>query len=154
MNRIPTPPILSLAFSRIMLVAMMVPMLSACKVPDDPEGTTRNVKEGTLKVGALVAPLDDVDTAAIARIADALQVESDIRTGDPHNLFALLEAGELHVVAGRIPSNTPFASQVGLTNPLGRIAVGSDTEDRVLAIRKGENLFLVTINRAIRELSR
>ena len=141
--------------ARIVLVVAVavVSLLTACKVPEDPYGTTGQVTKGTLKVGALMEPLDEVETRAVARIADTLQAQTDIVTGDPHSLFAQLDKGELHIVAGRIPSNTPFAPHVGLTDPVAQVTVGDETKDRVLAIRKGENQFLVTVNRAIRRIS-
>lgn len=140
--------------SRVVLLVAISSLPTACKVPADPESTTQEVTRSKLKVGALINPLDDVETRAVARVADALQANVDLVVGDPHSLFALLEKGELHLIAGRIPSNTPFASDVGLTDPIGQVTVGDDTEDRVLAIRRGENRFLTTANRAIRAISR
>lgn len=133
------------------LVAMLVmSLLIACKVPDDPEGTTEEVTGNILRVGTLIEPLGRADADAVARVANAVQAETELVTGDPHTLFAQLEDGKIHLIAGRIPASTPFAADVALTDPLGGIMLGNDTEDRVLAIRKGENRFLITVNRAIR----
>ncbi|HEY9039553.1 MAG TPA: enoyl-CoA hydratase [Roseovarius sp.] len=127
-------------------------LLSACKVPDDPEHTTQDVTGSVLKVGALTDPLDPVEADVVTLLAGMLQAEPEVVRGDPHGLFAQLEAGKIHVVAGRIPSDTPFAADVALTDPLGQLTLAEDTEDRVLAIQKGENRFLGTLNRAIREV--
>lgn len=131
------------------VMALTLLFLTACKLPDDPEGTTKKVTGGILRVGALIEPLDRVDADAVARVAKAMQAEPEFVTGDPHSLFAWLEDGEIHLVAGRIPANTPFSADVALSNPLGSIMIGDNAEKRVLAIRKGENRFLVTVNRAI-----
>ena len=145
-------PIRSLSFQIVWLLttALTVFLLSGCKVPEDPEGTTKEVIGGVLKVGALTQTLDDVDADAVALIAEALQAEPELATADPHTLFAQLEDGKIHLVAGRIPANTPFAADVALTDPVGHLVLGEDSEDRVLAIRKGENRFLIVVNRAIR----
>jgi hypothetical protein len=124
-------------------------LLLACNLPDDPDGTTETVTGGVLRIGALTDPLDPVDAEAVARVAKALQAEPEFMTADPHTLFVQLEDGTLHVVAGRIPVTTPFSGDVALSDPMGRVMLGDDTEDRVLAIRKGENRFLIAVNRAI-----
>lgn len=138
---------------RVLVAALTLSLLSACKVPEDPEGTTEAVTGQHLRIGALTQALDPVEAQALSRLAQVLGAEQDVVTGDPHTLFSQLETGELHVIAGRIPANTPFAADVALTDPLGRVKIGADREDRVLAIRKGENRFLVTVNRAIREVT-
>lgn len=128
--------------------------LAACKIPADPEGTTDAVTGDILRVGALIEPLDQLDAYAVARVADAVQAETELVTGDPHSLFAQLEDGEIHLVAGRIPASTPFADNVALTDPMGQVVLGGKTKERVLAVRKGENRFLITVNRAIRGLAK
>lgn len=144
---------MSSQFLHAFLAVLAFSLLSACKVPDDPEGTTEKVMDNVLKVGALIEPLDRVDGGAVARIANAFQAETRIVTGDPHTLFAQLEDGEIHLVVGRIPANTPFTSAIALSDPLGSIMLGDHTEDRVLAVRKGENRFLISVNRAIEGLA-
>lgn len=134
---------------RVLMALLTFSLLSACKVPNDPEGTTEEVTRNVLRVGALIEPLDRVDGDAVVRVANAMQAEMELVTGDPHTLFAQLQRGKIHLIAGRIPANTPFASDVALTDPLGSIVLGNDTEDRVLAIRKGENRFLISVNSAI-----
>lgn len=132
------------------MALLAMSMLAACKVPDDPEGTTKEVTDGVLRVGILTQQLDPVDAAAVALVAHALPAEPELVTGDPHTLFAQLEDGKIHLVAGGIPASTPFAADVALTAPVGSVTVRGETEDRVLALRKGENRFLVAVNRAVR----
>lgn len=143
---------LSLQIMRLLTALLTFTMLAGCKFPADPDDTTKEVRSSVLRVGALTQTLDDVDADAIALVAEALQAELEFVTADPHTLFALLENGEIHLVAGRIPANTPFAADVALTDPVGHVVLGGDTEDQVLALRKGENRFLITVNRAIRGL--
>ncbi len=139
---------------RPLIAALALAVLAACKVPADPEGTTVEVTGDVLKVGALTTPLDTTDAEAVRRISEAMQAQTELVTGDPHSLFTQLEEGAIHLVAGRIPANTPFAADVGLSAPIGRIQLAGESEDRVLAIRKGENRFLVTLNRAIKGMGK
>lgn len=142
-------------FQNIGLVSAVLAfaLLPGCKVPDDPEGTTEAVTGSVLKVGALTEILDQVDANAISQIAKALQTEPELVTADPHTLFAQLTEGKIHILAGRIPANTPFTADAALSVPIGRVALGDDVEDQVLAVRKGENKFLITVNRAIEKMA-
>lgn len=145
MSLIPDP----LQFCCRLILVLSVTLLPACKVPVDPEGTTDEVTGAVLVVGALGSPLDPVDADAIASIAASMHAEPKITIGDPHTLFAQLQDGQVHIVAGAIPANTPFADDVALSDPMGDVTLPDGSEDRVLAIRKGENRFLVTVNRAL-----
>ncbi|MGR3761310.1 enoyl-CoA hydratase [Roseobacteraceae bacterium NS-SX3] len=127
-------------------------LLTACQLPRDPEGTTRTVSGATLRVGALIVPLTEPDSRAIDATAQALSAQVEIVEGDPHQLFAMLEEGEIHMVAGRLPASSPFKTRVGLSNPIGGLQLKGETVDRVLAVRKGENRFLMTVNQAIGSL--
>ncbi|WP_133176234.1 enoyl-CoA hydratase [Pelagivirga sediminicola] len=143
---------MSSQFLRVLMAVLTFSLLSACKVPDDPEGTTEKVMDNVLRVGALIEPLDQADAAAVTRVANVFRATPEFVTGDPHTLFAQLEDGEIHLVVGRIPANTPFTSDIALSDPLGSIMLGDHTDDRVLAVRKGENRFLISVNRAIEGL--
>lgn len=127
-------------------------VLAACKVPADPEGTSDRVRGGVLTVGAL-APLHEADRRAVAQLARAFDARLQLVQDDPHRLFALLEEGQIQVVAGRIPASTPFKPSVALSVPVGQITRAGRTEDQVLAFRRGENAFLVRANRALRDIA-
>lgn len=133
----------------IFLAGAVVLLLSGCWMPRDPEGTTERVRGGTLHLGVLGTVLSDAEERAVAAVADALDAEVSRDTADPHRLFAMLGAGEIDIVVGGVPEDTPFASRVGLTRSIGKVRVGDRLEDRVLAIRQGENRFLMTVNRTL-----
>ena len=97
---------------------MCILLVTGCRLPLDPEGTSDEVQGATLKVGALMSPLDAVETQAVAAIASTFEATPVISGGDPHTLFSMLEDGELHVVLGRLPKGTPFAPEIALTDPI------------------------------------
>ncbi len=132
------------------LLLSAVLALSACVLPKDPERTTERVSGRELVVGVLADELSDPDRRVIDALAQRLGARPAPRTGPAHLLLALLEEGEVHLLAGDIPADTPLAAKAGLSNAVGRLhrPDGSE-EDRVLLIRQGENRFLGELNRAI-----
>ena len=135
-----------------LLTFLLLLSLAACKFPADPEGTSDEVRGAVLKVGALTQ-LQDADKRAIDQIARAFHAELQVVQDDPHRLFALLEQGRLHIVAGQIPEDTPFRHSVALSDPVGTLTLNGKTKQQVLALRRGENAFLVTVNRALQEVA-
>ncbi|WP_281984900.1 enoyl-CoA hydratase [Thalassorhabdomicrobium marinisediminis] len=132
----------------------MLVLLAACYVPADPEGTTEDVTGSTLRVGLLTPELTEREDKALTRLAEALKAGIELRTGDPHQLFDQLTHGALHILAGQIPADTPFADHAALSDPLGVVMTPDGAEDWVLLLRRGENRFLVTVNRAIKGAGR
>ncbi|WP_255328602.1 enoyl-CoA hydratase [Paracoccus albicereus] len=123
--------------------------IAACRFPADPEGTTDEVEGAVLKVGEL-SELGEADQQAVALVAYNLSAEVRISRGDPHTLFNALEEGRLHLIAGALPMDTPFAKDVALTRPVGKLERDGDQVDQVLAVRQGENAFLIRVDRAIK----
>jgi hypothetical protein len=48
-----------------------------------------------------------------------------------------------------VPESTPFQKELGLSKPVGRLHSAHEEEDRVIAVRPGENAFLLKVNQAI-----
>lgn len=130
-----------------MLVAAL--LLSGCLLPQDPEGTTRNVTGGELRVGLIRTGDEGSDMEALQRIAAVFDAELALEEGNPHRLIEALGTGELHLVAGGIPKDSPLARHAGVTRAFGTVQIGGEAKDRVLLLRKGENRFLVLINDAL-----
>ncbi|OJH45745.1 enoyl-CoA hydratase [Paracoccus sp. SM22M-07] len=129
-------------------------LLAACQLPKDPEGTTRDVEGKVLIVGTFEEPLPSVDREAVERIAAELEARVELRPGNPHLLLNELSHGDVHLLAGGIPSDSPLAKHAGATNPIGHVTIGPDRVERVLLIRPGENRFLFRLNKALRPLTR
>ena len=118
-------------YRHLIAVALLV-VLAACQLPKDPENTTDTVQGAVLKVGVLQDPLPE----------------------DPHQMLDALEGGDLHLLAGGIPKDSPLTEHTGMTNPIGYVTVGADRPERVLLLRRGENRFLMRSNMALRPLTR
>jgi hypothetical protein len=132
----------------LLLAAALV--LTGCVLPKDPERTTERVRGGELVVGVLTDALSTPDRRVIEALAARLGARAAPRTGPAHLLLALLEEGEVHLLAGDIPADTPLAARAGLSNGAGRLHLpDGGVEDRVLLIRAGENRFLAELNQAI-----
>lgn len=135
------------------LSAFIIVAIAGCNFPNDPEGTLASVRNATLDAGVASPELADEDRAALEAIARGAGAELVLHQGNVHDLAAQIEAGQIDILAGCIPEDTPLAEQVALTNPFGNVKVGDATHKRVLAIRKGENAFLIFINKALKEVS-
>ena len=126
--------------------------LAACRFPDDPEGTLADVTGGELKVGLLV-PLatfrEMAEHEALLVAAERIGAEPVLFEGRAHDLMAAVENGTIHLLAGGLPKDTPLSSRIALTKPWGRAAISGEVQDAVWGIRKGENAFLLALNRAL-----
>ncbi len=142
------------AMHRNILNAVLILLLTACQLPKDPEGTTQHVEGATLRVGILQDPLPEIDATALDLVARRLKARIELVEGNPHDLLDALSRGDLHVLAGGIPKDTPLAKHAGMTNAIGHVTVGADRPQRVLLIRKGENRFLLRLNTALRPMTR
>lgn len=136
-------------FPIILCLALLA--LGGCSLPKDPEGTSAKVQGKVLRVGLLQPEPDEADREAIKTIARAFDAEPQLVGGAAHDLVARLESGAIHVLVGGIPKDSPFSKKVGLSRPFGKVDVGGKTKKRVLAVRKGENGFLVRIERVLPE---
>ena len=139
---------------RHLIAAALLVVLAACQLPKDPENTTDTVQGAVLKVGALQDPLPDQDLKAVTLIAAALDAQIEWHRENPHQMLDALEGGDLHLLAGGIPKDSPLTEHTGMTNPIGYVTVGADRPERVLLLRRGENRFLMRSNMALRPLTR
>ena len=102
------------------------------------------MRVGVLKFGENA----DVDRPIVERLAASLGSNAVYVEGDAHLLFEDLKRGRLHLVIGGVPKSTPFNKQLGLSKSTGPM-LGTHEDDRVLAVRPGENAFLLRVNQAI-----
>jgi hypothetical protein len=134
-----------------MLMAFLVgSALAGCDLPRDPEQTLETVRGRELRVGVLkFGENADKDRPVVERLASSLEAKLVYVEGDAHALFEDLKRGHLHVVIGGVPESTPFAKELGLSKPVGPLHGAHEEEGRVLAVRPGENAFLLRVNQAI-----
>lgn len=128
-------------------------VLAACDPPADPEGTTAEVQDGRLVLGwvAGVPQRDAPEIEVVRRLAASLSAELEIVEAPVHELVGALEVSRIHLMAGDLPETSPLSRLVGLSRPVGNLTYRGEIVPRVIALREGENGFLVRLNRVIED---
>ena len=103
------------------------------------------MRVGVLKFGQNA----ERDRPIVERLAASLEAKTTYVEGDAHALFEDLKRGDLHLVIGGVPESTPFGKELGLSKIVGPLHDAREKEKRVLAVRPGENAFLLRVNQAI-----
>lgn len=120
--------------------------LTACaSFPVDPEGTLDRVRGGVLRVGLTPnepwTSFDDtpsgIEVELAKDFAESIGSEVEWSTDSEEDLFKALEQGKLDLVLGGFTSQNPYAAHAALTRPY--------YDDRVMALRMGENAFMVEL---------
>jgi hypothetical protein len=134
----------------VLMAFLVGSVLAGCDLPRDPEDTLETVQGQELRVGVLKFGQNaDKDRPIVERLAASLGSKLVYVEGDAHALFEDLKRGHLHLVIGGVPKATPFAKELGLSKPIGPLHGAHEEEDRVLAVRPGENAFLLRVNEII-----
>jgi len=146
----------SVAMVAGLLWAGALGMLAGCDdLPRDPEDTTEQVTGAVLRVGWVAGTEpSEIERAAVQDLAGRLDAAVTATEGPVHQLVADLDEGKLHLVGGALPEKTPFASDIGLTKPVGTVVLRGEAQPTVMAIRSGENRFLLLVNEAIEKAKR
>ncbi len=134
--------------------AALATMLTSCvsSIPVDPEDTLESVRNGQLQVG--ISPNSDFvkvdgkvpqgsEIELVEGFSKRLDASIKWTVAGEEQLVALLEAGELDLVAGGITAKTPWLEKVGVTRPY-TTAVGVEGKEQkiVLLVPPGENALL------------
>ena len=135
------------------ILAAVLALAGCGDLPRDPEGTTRSIREtGELRLGmsAGVPPQREAEEV-LQRAADLLGAKI-VRTQAPsEDLFARLERGELDLVYGSFAANSPWKQRVYLGHPPAwRVDPPKDVEAPRFAYRRGENGWIMSMERMIR----
>ncbi|MBA2654997.1 MAG: transporter substrate-binding domain-containing protein [Gammaproteobacteria bacterium] len=142
------------------LLIVGVSLLPACKIPRDPNNTLNHVSNSTLKVGFCVNPPWVVDThppsgieAEIIQVF-AKQIHADIQwvAGAEENLFDGVQKNTVNIIICGIKDDSPWKASVSFTRPYLQKETSHSSEKfspRVFAIMKGENAFLVALDKFI-----
>jgi hypothetical protein len=130
-----------------LLVALLI---VSCDVPRDPEGTLEKVRGATLTVGVNGQNelTDARERQVIEHFASSLDAKIRYQHGELHQLVAQLENGEIDLIAGKLPGQTPFAKKLGLSQPVSTTVLDGRTVDTVFAVRQGENGFLFQLEKS------
>jgi polar amino acid transport system substrate-binding protein len=146
------------------IAGLLLPLLAGCglQIPADPEGTLERVAGGTLKAGIshnppwTETPSGSEPAGTEAELVRSFAAEHDARVewvaGGESNLIRQLERGELDLVVGGLTKDSPWSKYAALTHPYleTRNAQG-DKEQHVMAVRMGENAFMVALEEFLLE---
>jgi hypothetical protein len=137
------------------LCLLALPLLAACRYPADVESTLDTVEGGEMKVGLLV-PLatfrEMKELRVLEAVAERLGTTPVLVEGQVHDLLTGLEEGRIHLLAGGLPEKTPLTQRIGLTKRWGEAAIAGEVQPAAWGVRKGENAFLLALNRGIGEV--
>lgn len=155
------------AFLTPLLVAGAVLAAACARVPVDPDGTTRRVRGGVLRAGAVHAPpwivlreIPDGDREAevggleaelVETMARALGARVEWRPGGPTERLEELERRELDLVVGGFTDRDPWTKRLAVTRPHHESGPRFGKQRRVLFLSPGENRWLLTVDRFLHD---
>lgn len=118
--------------------------------PRDPEGTTEKVMAArVIRIGVIPGNEGGVDRAVVMRMAAAVGARLEFVSGGEETLLPHLEEGGLDLVIGRFAKRSPWKDRVAFTDPVRRKDPPRDEPVLRLAVRKGENRWLMFVGRHI-----
>jgi polar amino acid transport system substrate-binding protein len=134
------------------LLLLLTGLLACDTYPNDPDKTLTQVQTGTLRVGYSENPPWVVKTAQEPRGIEPTLIKAFAKTQDiriewvndsEQDLMLQLEKRELHLVVSGLLHNSPWSQQVSFTRPYLR----QDKKKRVMAVLKGENAFILELEK-------
>jgi DNA-binding transcriptional LysR family regulator len=126
-------------------------VLAGCDLPRDPERTADNVRSrGVLRLGMVAG--EAPDPAAERQLATVARAHAAVvrrRSGPSEALLKALEDGEVDLVFGHFPADSPWAHYVHLGRVPGNLAEPpKDVSAPRFAFRNGENGWIMAVERA------
>ncbi|SMY11063.1 transporter substrate-binding domain-containing protein [Brevibacterium jeotgali] len=145
---------------RLLGLAVAALLLTGCgsSFPADPEGTLDRIEGGELRVGVSHSPPwtdvsaesepTGVEPRLVRDFAQAHDAELAWEAGGEEQLMTMLDEGRIDMVVGGLTDSSPWTTHAALTTPYAE-SVGPDgsTSKHVLAVRTGENAFMVALER-------
>lgn len=141
------------------LCAVLSLGLAGCdNYPRDPHQTLNRVHEtGTVRIGVVHNPpwtdIDDEnnprgsEVRLLAEFSRMLQAEPVWRAVSMDEGFRALDSGEIDILIGGLPASTPY-KKAGLTRPYTK----TGKHGHIMAVRRGENAFLVELEKFLRHI--
>jgi len=142
----------------VMPLFLVLVLLTACdSYPRDIEGTRdRVVATKQLRVGYGQMPADQRALAErfVARVASSSGAQSNpaLPTGSDEALFALLENGDLDLVMAEVASDSPWLSDMAITEPMRRRVAGKRELGLSAVVRNGENRWIMVLEKQLRDM--
>jgi polar amino acid transport system substrate-binding protein len=141
-----------------LLAALLLVAGCNVEIPQDPDGTLDRVRGGVLRVGVSINPPwtvlanngapAGIEAQLVRRFADTVNAEVRWTVAGEESLVHQLEAGQLDLVIGGLTAKSPWMRQAAFTRPYAAAPGPSgESEQHVMAVPRGENAFLVTLER-------
>jgi hypothetical protein len=142
------------------IISLHIFLLGGCSLladlPRDARGSISKLQAGQpLVVGVPAqneeddAPVAAREKALLQKLASRLGTRIEWKRGNTHRLLEDLEQAQVLVVAAQLPSDTPFAQHVALSQPFWK--KGPREKDFCFALAPGENRLMLELDRLILE---
>jgi hypothetical protein len=130
--------------------------LSGCaNLPRDQHGATARIQQSKVLVAGISresdkpSSLENREKRLVEEVGRRLGARVEWRSGNAHALLQDLEELKLPLVAATLPSDSPFADRIGLSQPY--VKDGPRHKDYCLAVAPGENRLLLLVDQVIAE---
>jgi hypothetical protein len=138
------------------LVASIAVCLCGCaNLPRDARQSTDKTRQSRVLVVGVSEADEEMATVSarekslVQKVARRLGARVQWRRGNAHTLLQDLEEAKLPIVAATLPSDSPFAASVGISQPY--VKNGPGHKDYCLAVAPGENRLLLLVDQIISE---
>jgi hypothetical protein len=137
-------------FGVLALLALLT--VGGCEsLPRDARRSTERIQESRLLTIGVSSVEADPQVAQrerriLAAVAKRLGARVRYEKGNAHELLERLEKGELPIVAAQLPTDTPFAGSIGISQPFYE-----GEKKYSLAVAPGENRLLLIVDQVVRE---
>lgn len=137
-------------------LAALTLIVSGCGAyPKDPNQTTAQIEErGTIRIG-LIALSESQNARDMQEFAELLatsyEVDPNVVNGSAEALMSQLKRGELDIVIGELPKNSPWAKEAAFTTAFSKNHVSKSEPVVRGAVHLGENRWLLSVERIIEE---
>ncbi len=137
-------------------MAALTLLVAGCGAyPQDPNQTTAQIEErGTIRIG-LIALSESQNAQDMQEFAELLatsyEVDPHVVNGSAEALMSQLKRGELDIVIGELPKNSPWAKEAAFTAAFSKNHVSKSEPVVRGAVHLGENRWLLSVERMIEE---
>ena len=132
-------------------------LFTACRdFPKDTHGTLKRIVNDTIYAGYSDNKYVHTDTLMINNFAKECRAEVKWTRGDQYFLARLIEHKQLDLAIGGFTKRSPFEKYVAYSRPYvaRKVALSArtqHTEKYVVAVKKGENAFLIRLEKFMNE---
>lgn len=138
-----------------LLLALSLLLTACADYPRDLEGTSQTITtRKTMHIGIVAGPTSGTARrqAFIAKLTNITGARAIIVTGSAEPLLLDVGSGKLDLVVGEFSKETPWIDEVAVIEPIDKRMVGENEIDLVPIARNGENRWVMTLEKAVRDL--